>query len=178
MAFVVEDGTGLPDANSYADVDFADEYFVERGYVAWTGGTELKKTWLVQATDYIEQVFAWRFAGSQMFPGVQGLAYPRKDVVLRDGTRMLDGVMPVTLLRATCQYALRAKTGPLMPDPLVDKTGFLVVTTRKKVGPIEKEFQVMGSSGQPILIRSYPFADGLLSPLLCASGRGGTRVIR
>ena len=176
MAFTVEDGTGLPDANSYVDVDFADSYFQERGITAWTGGDEAKQAWLIQATDYIEQVFAWRFVGVKMTEE-QGLAWPRRGAVSREGVQLTDGVMPVALLRATCQYALRAVTGPLMPDPVVDATGFAVVTTRKKVGPIEKEFRVMGSGGAPILVRSYPAADGLLAGLL-RQGAGGTRVIR
>ncbi len=176
MAFTVEDGTGLPGANSYASVDFADDYFAERAIAAWTGEDAAKQAWLIQAADYIEQVFAWRFIGSKL-TDEQGLAWPRKDAVTNDGVDLEDGVMPIPLLRATCQYALRAINGPLMPDPTIDATGFSVVTTRKKVGPIEKEFTVMGSSGNPILVRSYPAADTLLTNLL-RRGIGGTRVIR
>lgn len=176
MAFTVEDGTGLPDANSYAAVAYADEYFLERGITAWTGNNTAKEGWLIQATDYIEQVFGARFIGERM-TDTQALSWPRRYAVTRGGTEIADDVVPQTLVRACCQYALRAISGPLMPDPAVDPTGFSVVTTRKKVGPIEKEFRVMGSSGSPILIRSYPAADTLMTSLLAYAG-GGTRVIR
>lgn len=176
MAFVVEDGTGLPNANSYSDVAYADEYFEERGVTAWTGEDTQKQAWLVQATDYIEQVFGARFVGVKK-TAEQALSWPRTHAVARDGAVLADDALPSALVRACCQYALRAIQGPLMPDPLVSAEGYNVVTSRKKVGPIEKEFRVMGSSGSPILVRSYPAADSLLTVLL-NGGTGGTRVTR
>lgn len=175
MAFTVEDGTGIPNANSYSEVEYADEYFGERAVAEWSGTTDEKQSYLIQATDYIESVFGHRFVGTR-YSAEQGLSWPRTNAVTREGVLLDDGIVPLSLVRACCQYALRAKAGPLMPDPLVDATGFSVVTTRKAVGPIEKEFRVVGSSGQPLLIRSYPAADSLLSQLL--QGGGGTRVIR
>lgn len=176
MAFIVEDGTGLPNANSYSDVAYADEYFEERGVTAWTGDDTQKQAWLVQATDYIEQVFGARFVGEKK-TAEQSLSWPRSYAVARDGATLADDMVPTSLMRACCQYALRAIDGPLMPDPLVSAEGYNVVTSRKKVGPIEKEFKVMSSSGNPILVRSYPAADSLITGLLRA-GIGGTRVIR
>ena len=176
MAFVVEDGTGLPNANSYSDVAYADEYFEERGITAWAGDPAQKEAWLVQATDYIEQVFGARFVGVKLTTE-QSLSWPRQHARARDGSLIADDVIPPTLIRACCQYALRAIQGPLMPDPIVSAEGYNVVTTRKKVGPIEKEFRIMGSSGYPILVRSYPAADALLTVLLIG-GTGGTRVTR
>lgn len=176
MAFVVEDGTGLPNANSYSDVAYADDYFAERGITAWTGDDSQKQAWLIQATDYIQQVFASRFVGAKATPD-QALAWPRIFAVTRDGLELDSNMVPSAVVRACCQYALRAIQGPLMPDPLVSAEGYNVVTSRKKVGPIEKEFRIMGSSGSPILIRSYPAADTLLTGLL-NGGTGGTRVTR
>jgi hypothetical protein len=176
MAFVVEDGTGLPNANSYSDVAYADEYFEERGITAWAGDEAQKQTWLIQATDYIQQVFGSRFVGTKATVE-QALAWPRAFATTRDGVDLDNDIVPLAVIRACCQYALRAIQGPLMPDPLVSAEGYNVVTTRKKIGPIEKEFRVMGSSGYPILVRSYPAADSLLTSLL-VGGTGGTRVIR
>lgn len=176
MAFVVEDGTGLPNANSFADVAYADEYFGERGVTAWAGDDAQKQAWLIQATDYIQQVFASRFVGNKATLE-QALAWPRIFATTRSGVDLDNDMVPVAVVRACCQYALRAMQGPLMPDPTVSAEGYNVVTTRKKIGPIEKEFRVMGSSGEPILVRSYPAADSLLTDLLRA-GTGGTRVIR
>jgi hypothetical protein len=174
MAFIVEDGTGVPEANAYIDIPFFTEYFADRG-VTFTEDEDVQKSWIVQATDYIEQVFGWRLIGEKVTVE-QGLHFPAKNAYTRDGVLLAEDEVPIQCKRACAEYARRAKSGPLMPDPLVDATGYSVVTTRKKVGPIEKEFTVMGSSG-PILVRSYPAADGLMTNLLVYAG-GGTRVIR
>lgn len=174
MAFTVEDGTGVPDANAYIDTAFLVEYFAERG-VTFTEDDDAQKTWIVQATDYVGQVFGWRLIGTRM-TATQGLHFPAYGAITRSGVLLEDDIVPLQMKRAVAEYARRARSGPLMPDPTVDATGFSVVTTKKKVGPIEKEFRVMGSSG-PMLVRSYPQADTLLTDLLNA-GYGGTRVTR
>ena len=169
MAFQVEDGTGLADANSYASVEFADQYFSDRKVTDWIGTPEDKQAWLIQATDYIEGRFGARFVGAQQFPYQQALAFPRVDL---PGTSK---TMPANLLRATAEYALRAKLGPLAPDPKLDASGYALVATRKKVGPIETEFAAVGgTSGAPRLFKPYPAADMLLGKLL----RSSRRVIR
>lgn len=175
MAFIVEDGTGVPDANAYIDVPFFREYFETRG-VTFAEDDDTIKTWIVQGTDYIEQVFGWRLIGVKKTEE-QGLHFPATRAYTRDGTLLADDIVPGLLMRACAEYARRAKSGPLMPDPTVSAEGYNVVTTKKKIGPIEKEFRVMGSSGSPILIRSYPAADTLMTSLLAYAG-GGTRVTR
>ena len=57
MSFVLEDGSGVIDSNSYADVAFADAYFSDRKVVAWTGITSSKQAALISATDYIETYY-------------------------------------------------------------------------------------------------------------------------
>lgn len=166
MAFVPEDGTGLPDANSFVDVAYADEYFANTGNTAWDGLDAAKQAWLIQATLYITTVFGRRFGCYTLLSEDQSLPFPT-----------VETGMPPALLMATCEYAVRAKAAPLMPDPVVDASGFAVVTTRKKVGPIEKEFSIAGSQGGAQLYRSYPLPDSMMSSVVCASG-GGTRVIR
>lgn len=166
MAFVPEDGTGLPDANSFVDVAYADDYFTSIGNVAWAGEDTAKQAWLIQATNYIVTAFGSRLGCYTKLNEEQALPFPTEE-----------NGMPPALLTATCEYAVRAKAGPLMPDPVLDATGFAVVTTRKKVGPIEKEFSVAGGSSQPQLYRSYPYPDSMMRSILCP-GTGGNRVIR
>jgi hypothetical protein len=104
--------------------------------------------------------------------GEQYLEFPRLEVYSRAGTE-LTGI-PLNLRKATCEYALRALSGSLAPDPTVDASGVSVVTTRKKIGPIEKEFQVLGS-GYASIIRAYPLADALLLELLNPIGNRAIR---
>lgn len=168
MAFTVEDGTGVADANSFGAVADADAYFTERGVAAWTGVQAVKEGALIRATDYIETRFGARFKGTKVDED-QSLSFPREDADEFD-----EDEIPRNLKRATFEYALRALTAELAPDPVIDPSGVAVVTTRKKLGPMEKEFQVLGS-GTPKLLRAYPAADMLLAPLLVP---GGNRVIR
>jgi hypothetical protein len=174
--FTVEDGSGVPGANSYATVEYAVSYFAERGRsVEFDGTTEQQQGWLVQATDYIE-LFRSRFLSTQ-YLATQSLGFPRALLVGAAGTSdnlVTDAWMPEQLVKATCEYAAKAKLGPLAPAPTVDATGHSVVMTARKVGPLERQYAVVPGS-RPRTFRSYPAADALLAPLLRSAGQ---RVIR
>jgi hypothetical protein len=164
MAFVVEDGTGLSNANSFCSVAYFRAYWADRGQVNITSGDATIQTWLVQATDYIVGRFT-SFKGSPTYPDVQALPFPRDAW----------NTMPDALLQATCEYAMRVKTAPLAPDPVTDDSGRVVKRTSKQVGPLKKEIEYadnpIGYSG----LKPYPTADMKMKPLL---NGGGGRVIR
>lgn len=165
MAFVVETGTGIANANSYSSVAAADAYFADRGVTAWVGTDLEKQGWLVQATDYVDARFGSLFLGTQQYPTVQALQFPRLDA--------LGVVIPmVNLLKAVAEYALRAKAGSLAPDPTADATGLQVKSKMSKVGPIEEE--TVYSDKAAGVLRAYPAADMLLRSLV----RRGGGVIR
>jgi hypothetical protein len=160
MAFTLEDGTGLEDANAYISVAFADSYFADRGITEWTGTDTVKEQAIIRATDYIETRWGQSFLGEPEFPDTpQALSFPRLDIGI-----------PMALRRATAEYALRALATSLMPDPTVNPIG-VVSGTREKVGPLETEVSYSGLLTNPTL-RAYPAADRLLAPLLIGRGRG------
>lgn len=173
MAFVPEDGTGFPDANSYGFVEDADDYFTDRGNAAWIAfPDEKKQACLIQATDYIDSYYGARFIGTPTTT-TQALEWPRTDAEGFDADEI-----PEELKRATYEYAMRASVGPLMPDPIVGSAGVGVVTVKEKVGEIEREYQPIGGYGAQVMYyRPYPAADLLLQDLL-RKGYGGDRVIR
>ena len=76
LVLVKEDGTGKPDANSYADVAGGDSYHDGHLYAsAWTGATADKKAAaLVMATRLIDSQF--QFSGSRTSES-QALQWPR-----------------------------------------------------------------------------------------------------
>lgn len=166
MAFVAEDGTGLEDANSFCSVAFADSYFADRGVTTWTGTTSVKQTALVRATDYISNRWAGRFL-QDPFSEEQALPFPWEAC---DGTAE---ALPAKLLKATAEYALRALSAELAPDPTVDDAGVQVVEKTEKVGPLEEttKYQVGGKQAQ---FRPYPAADVLMRGLV----RPANRVVR
>jgi hypothetical protein len=164
MAFIVETGAGVASANSYASVTYADAYFSDRSICDWSDTQKAKESALIKATDYIEMRFSQHWIGSPVAAD-QSLSWPRLETVGYDNS------VPEKLKRAACEYALRALTSALAPDPVISDTGFSVVTTKEVVGPIEQSYEVVGGGNktQPTLIRPYPTADYLLVSLLKTS---------
>lgn len=166
--FIVEDGTGLTDSTSYASVAFADAYFTDRGNSAWTGATEVKEAALIRATDYIESRFSERFKGKQL-SSEQALSFPRSSLYDVNG-QLVEGV-PIKLQKACVEYAVRALTIDLMPDPTIEESGFLLTGKTEKVGPIEESVSYSGGRGSIVTLRPYPSADRLLTAFITTRQR-------
>lgn len=99
---IVEDGTGLTDANSYVSVSGADAYFAERGETKWSTFTASKKdNLLILATDYIDTAYRWR--GKKATPE-QALQFPRENCIDNDGF-VREGV-PLEVKKAVMECAL------------------------------------------------------------------------
>jgi hypothetical protein len=164
MAFTVEDGTGLEDANALITVEFADEYHTDRANTAWTGTTGAKQSAIIKATDYVSNRFRIRYP---KFNDEQALPFP---IVYPDDTETAQ--MPVKMQQAVAEYAMRALTAELAPDPTTDSGG-RVIETMQKVGPLEQMTKYSEGSA-PVLIKPYPAADMLMRDFI----NTGRRVIR
>lgn len=154
-SFVVEDGTGLPDASSYADTLEADDYF--SGNDAWTGAPAAKEGVLIAATSYIDGYY--RFKGVKL-TAAQGLQFPRSGAIDWSGNEIAG--IPRRLREAACELALRALAGPLQEDTT---RGGMV--KREVTGPLATEWADGAPPG-----KSYPAVDLLLREFLY--GEGGT----
>ena len=104
-------------------------------------------------------------------PGTQPLEFPRAYLYDPSGIAV-DGI-PEGLKMATVEYASRAISASLLPDPTYDANGRLVTRESKKVGPIETETR-WTEGGDIIVDRKYPFADRMLRQYLTGAG-GVTR---
>lgn len=160
MAFLVEDGTGLEDSNSYGTFAGYTAYWLDRGVVVAELQAVVEGA-LVRATDYLGIRF--RFKGYRL-TAEQALDWPRGCVYTPEGV-LIEG-LPVDLVKATYEYTRRALAGDLAPDPTVSATGVAVVRTRRKVGPIETEDEFSGSSASSSTFKPYPAADRLLRHLV------------
>lgn len=89
----------------------------------------------------------------------QPLEFPRADLYDRQGN-LVEGI-PDRVQEATCEYAYRANSAALAPDPTVDATGLQVTGSRSKVGPIETQTTYSSESSVQIT-KPYPAADRLL----------------
>lgn len=117
MAFTVEDGSGVADANAYVDTTYADEYHSDRGNAAWAAlDPAEKETAIVRATDYVDQRFGTVFRGRRLMKQ-QGLEWPRLDAY-DDDDFYLGQIVPRQLQKAIAEYAMRAHIhNVLAPDP-------------------------------------------------------------
>lgn len=178
MPFVVEDGSGLPNATSYLSVEDADAYFEgKRGASTWNAATEAaKQSALMEATGYLD--LRWgAVAYGVPVNDLQALVYPRTALP----TCARGQLVPQQVKNATAEYALRALSAPLWPDPTVDPSGYAVTRKKEKVGPIEEETEYATStdgSGVRPAYPSYPSADALLKCLVCPVNARQNRVIR
>jgi hypothetical protein len=163
MAFTVEDGTGVEDANSYAS--FADwtAYWDDRGTAPSTVEADVEKA-LVRGADYMS--IRYRFRGRKLTEE-QGLDWPRCGARDADGV-YLEGV-PEVVVRANIELAARALEGDLAPDPTTDASGQTVVSSRVKVGPIERESTFNGG-GSATWVKPYPAVDRMLRDVTYPEG--------
>lgn len=168
MAFTVQDNTGtVAGANSYvALVDFK-AYHDDRDndYSAYSDAQ--LQTALVRATDYIDGRF--RFVGEKRGGRDQNTEWPRTGAWDRDRYYITD--IPVEVIEATCEYALRAAAADINPDPDRDSTGRTVQSKYEEVGPIKES--TVYTAGAVFEMPRYPTADNRLkrSGLVVTGGR-------
>ena len=145
---VVEDGTGLSNADSFVSVAYADTYFTTRGVTAWASFAN-KEALLIKATDYIEAVYSESWKGVTL-NDTQSLSFPR---IIDDAT-----VYPDRLLKAVCELALKANDGDLLVD--VEQR-----TIEEKVDVITVKYAEYSDQKT-----QYSMVYGLISPYLLSTG--------
>lgn len=105
--FVVEDGTGLTDANSLATVQEANDYAVSNIHASalWDGKSDEEKEYLlVYATRIICAMTVWK--GTKTYPGA-ALPIPRIGWYDREGLLIPEDVIPVEVKYAVIETAIR-----------------------------------------------------------------------
>lgn len=165
MNLVIEDGTNVAGANSYASADDMYLYAIERNIEVPNDVGELEAL-LLRAMDYIE-MNATRYLGTVSVVG-QPLAFPRLTTSSFGGSASLG--VPAALKKAQIIAAIAAQTIDLTP---VSAAGADMAATRKTVGPITVEYEKTGTSVSPRL----PQVDVLLRPYF-SGGFGQPNVVR
>ncbi len=165
MALIVEDGSGVAGANSYASVAEVRAWAGVRGLTlpATDGAVEIL---VVKAMDFLES-FRARFTGSKA-DAAQALQWPRTGATL-DGVLLEDDVIPAELKSALFQLTVDAQTLDLQP------TGTGREVLREKVDVIETEYAERGSG---TVLPQFTKALAFLQPLLSSSGAFGLRTVR
>lgn len=134
ISFVVEDGTGLPNANSYCDLDYALEYCVSKGYTNWLSLTEdMQKIYIIRGTEFVDNFYNWKGRrGSQS----QSMAFPRLDLYDEDHYEVRG--VPDKLKKACIEAAfLNSSSGSDTLFTTKDENGAI---KRQKVDSLEVEY--------------------------------------
>jgi hypothetical protein len=158
MALIVEDGTGVEGANSYADIVTIDAYHTALGATTWTGDDTAKEQAVIRAMRWLE---------SNNFVGVKGaytnaLEWPRNDAYSRNGYLIPDNEIPTSLKESLAEAALIELVTPNSLSPTI--TGRNV--KKKVVGPLETEYFQSASS-----TAIYSTIEARLMPLLRLSNQ-------
>ncbi len=172
--FIVEDGTGLPNANSYLSLADANQYFDDHGNpTAWTTSTDDEKREALRlATQYLDVVYGsvWvdRRANDE-----QALDWPRAFVTDRDGFAVESDIIPQAIEDATAEAAVRNRAGTaLLPD--VDTPGG-IKREKIKVGPLEEDITYTGSGQQ---IPQFTLIDLIVDEFTIGSIGHGVKEVR
>lgn len=154
MSLIIEDGSGVDGANSYATVAEARAYAALRALTLPATDAEVEVL-LVKACDFLETLEE-RYQGTRS-QATNPLAWPRALVYLFNATEPLDEAdIPTILKNAQCQLAFDAITLDLLPNG----TGREII--REKVDVIEREFKPMGSTVvAPVLTKALAMLEPL-----------------
>ena len=129
ITIIVEDGTGVANANSYIS-EAAARVFAESVGLPLPVDSEACKAALLAAMPYLESQ-PWQ--GQRSDP-TQALSWPRKLVII-NGDELPNNIVPQNIQKAQVQAASMGSTGT---DLFPTISGQFV--TKEKVGPIETEY--------------------------------------
>lgn len=152
MPLIIEDGSGLPDAESYVGVADCEAYALSHG-LAFAGDEPVKDARLRRATQYLDAQYT--FKGEEQ-TDTQALAWPRS---------VATGV-PREIVSACCELA--CKPGDLWVD--VDAAAL----TEKTIGPITKKYAAPANGGQ----KRFAAVDALVKRWVAGGSGMMVRVVR
>jgi len=163
---IVEDGSGVPDANVYSTLDAFKAYTPLGGISIPTSAddTTLEKA-LIRGTAHIEGAYSYRWPGYRMTQ-TQGLSWPRYEAWDVDGYALIG--VPTGIKYACFEAALIELSEPGALTEALEHGGMI---TREKVGNLETGY----ASGAPVGI-VYPVLKNCLASIVRDSG--GVRLSR
>ncbi len=177
MALIVEDGSGLANAESYNSVAEIIAYvtaFKSAAELAtWNAAADQEISARVGA-QYIDSTCRGRWKGYRANE-LQALAWPRSSVEDGDGYYLLSTALPAALKQAHAEASFRHASGDVLISD--ESAGANIKSESKSLGPLSKAVVYDGVKASS---KAYPIIDRLLADLLegTASGFGARRLER
>lgn len=159
ITLVVENGTGLPDANSYCDLDYAVEYCTMKGYTDWLKLPEnQQKIFIIRGTEFVDNFYTWKGIRHRQS---QSMAFPRDDIY-DDDRYPVDGI-PDKLKKACIEAAFLASSSANTLFSTKDENGKV---KKQKVDTLEVEYFNAEQSGLSAADVDYKTIYDILNKLL------------
>lgn len=153
MTLIVEDGSLMAGANTYASLDTIKDFALNRGVTL--GSDSQIEVWNASAIDYLEGRRC-EYEG-QKVAQIQSLQFPRTGLVI-DGFDFPSTAIPKELVSANCQLIIEQSLGIVL-RPTQDGA----VVKSETIGLIKTDYAVsVGSHPMPVM----PAVEDLLAPLL------------
>jgi hypothetical protein len=160
MALIIEDGSNVENADSFATVAECRAFATSRGLSLPTDDADVEIL-LRKATDYLNSIES-KFQGYRYYyADGQALCFPRGDIYEFD--KSIDGEIPKSLKDGQCQLAVDADSN----DLLAPGSGREVI--EKKIGPLTTKWNPTGNSAPQY---SPTAALAILDPLLKPASSG------
>ena len=167
MALIIEDGTIVANANSFATVAECQAYADARGLTLPTTDAGIEVL-LVSAFDFLFSIEA-DFQGTR-YNTDQEAPFPRDEIYfLRDPDNDISGTIPKVLKNGQCRLAFDASQSDLLA------TGSGRVVKKEGVGPLSVEYGDDGASNPQVKPTA---ALAILEPLFKYSSTVGVYVVR
>jgi hypothetical protein len=141
-------------ANAYITVAEFTAYHGDRANTVPIASSADKQAAIVRATDYLDGRFSFR--GNKLTGPEQATQWPRYEAY--DNADYAINGIPQAVKDATAEYALRALSATLNPDPDLSETGRRVQSFSNSVSGAVSE-SVTYANGGAVELPEYPAAD-------------------
>lgn len=158
--FIVEDGSGVDNANAYLEVTEADQIIENYGNPSdWSSAsTAEKQNAIREATRYLDLNYTWD--GYKVYED-QVLQWPRYEMYDEDDNYMAEDEVPLRVRQACAYLASKVVAGDTLIKDQQDEGA--VKRTKDVIGPLTKEREyVVGENPE----KSYKIPDKLVDPFV------------
>lgn len=159
--FIVEDGSGISDANALITEAEADQIMENYGNSTdWSGATKaLKENAIREATRFMNMEYEWK--GYRVYT-TQALQWPRDEMYDGEGNYVENNIIPEKVKEACAYLALKVIEGSNLLEDLENVSK--VKRTKDVIGPLTEEIEFAGDGEAPGV--NWQIADKLVKPYL------------
>jgi hypothetical protein len=152
-------------ADFYGTLAAANTYHTDRGNTTWTGADEDLNIALLRGSEYVDQGYRTQFPGEKTGLRAQVREWPRTGATDTEGNAIGVDEVPVAILYATYEAALRELTVPGSLQPDYNPGG-----QQKSVKVDVIAIEYTAAHGAQSVIPIINIINGILAPILTGGG--------